>query len=63
MNIYSKYIGYYKTEKRLKEFIKKKKCPVCEIMLESKYHTDCSFLQDIHTIKLLLPKQKHFTMK
>ena len=57
MSIYSKYRGYYKTEKRLQVLLMQKKCPVCEIKLASKYHTKCLFLQDIHTVKLLIIKK------
>jgi len=43
----SKYIRYYGTLERLQKLLDSGRCPVCELRLESAYHTDCSYLDDL----------------
>lgn len=46
MNDYSKYRAHYLTEERARRLIENGRCPVCEMLLISKYHTDCQYLKD-----------------
>lgn len=41
--------GPYKTLARLKDLVRQERCPLCEIKLTSKFHTDCPYAQDIHS--------------
>jgi C4-type Zn-finger protein len=45
----SKYRAHYLTELRAKRLIDSGRCPVCEMLLASTYHTNCPYLKDIHT--------------
>lgn len=44
MSDFHKYRAYYKTKTRLTILANDGKCPLCEILLTSKYHTDCEWL-------------------
>lgn len=43
----SKYRRYYGTTERLKKLLEHGRCPACEIRLESKYHSNCPYLDDL----------------
>ena len=42
----SKYVAKYVSEKRVEQYLKAGKCPVCMIRLASVYHTKCPYLTD-----------------
>lgn len=51
MTDYSEYRRHYATEQRIKLLISQEKCPVCELLLASRFHTDCPYLKVINRDK------------
>ena len=49
----SRYVRHYRTIGRLQVLLSQGKCPYCEMLLVSAYHTDCSYQQvDIKIIDI-----------
>lgn len=44
MNDLSRYVRHYRTIGRLQVLLAQGKCPMCELLLTSTYHTDCEYL-------------------
>lgn len=45
-----KYVAHYITEQRVEKYIRTGKCPVCMLRLDSVYHTNCEYLDDLNKI-------------
>lgn len=43
----SKYRRYYGTTERLTRLLLAGRCPACELLLTSQYHTICEYLDDL----------------
>ncbi len=43
----SKYRRHYGTTERLERLLLAGRCPACELLLKSDYHTDCEYLRDL----------------
>ncbi len=41
----SRYVRHYRTIGRLQVLLAQGKCPYCEMLLSSTYHTDCTYQQ------------------
>ncbi len=43
----SKYRRYHATIERMENLVRNGRCPACELLLTSKYHTECVYLDDL----------------
>lgn len=45
-----KYVKKSVTERWVNEYVKQNKCPVCMLRMDSVYHTDCVYLDDMKIV-------------